>query len=377
MAGVAQHRFRLLTSDGQALRDIERIHLFEYVRVINDIGWFRLVLPPDYPQEFVDVDLLIEIWREPVGAIEQLMMVGFMRKWRYAKDNRGTELLTVSGPDQVDLLNRAIIGFFAGSSESEKTDLADDMIKEIVFENKGAGAGLTAEGRFRGYDPDHFTVAPDLGQAPSVDRAFAWRRVLPVIQEIADSSRRLGTPLYFDNVPLAEPSVFQFRTTINQLGIDRSSTGIAPLVFSEAAGNLARPSLEEDWTEEWNYVYGGGQGEEANRLIDTENDLSRILRSIWNRREEFQDAREQSTALGVASKAFQKMEQSRPRLNFTGDLLDTPAARYGAEWNFGDRVSARYRGQEFDGLVQRVSVRGDRDGQEILSARLEVDDVTG
>ena len=377
MAGVAKHRFRLLTADGQALRDIERIHTFEYVRVINEIGWFRLVLPPDYPRDLIDVDHLIEIWREPVGGIEQLMMVGFMRKWRWAKDLRGTELLTISGPDQMELLNRAIIGFFAGSSQSEKTDLADDMIKQIVFENKGAGAGLTVEGRFRGYPAAHFSVSPDLSQAPSVDRAFAWRRMLPILQEIADSSRRLGTPLYFDNVPGAKPAVFQFRTTINELGIDRSSTGIAPLVFSEAAGNLSRPSLEEDWTEEWNYVYGGGQGEQAARLIDTENDLPRIGRSIWNRREEFMDAREQSTGLGVASKAFQKMEQSRPRLNFTADLLDTPAARFGAEWNFGDRVSARYRGFEFDGLVQRISVRGDRQGQEILSARLEVDLVTG
>lgn len=378
MAGRAKHRLRLLTHDGETLRQIEGIHNLEYVRVLNSPGWFTLTLPINYPRDLIDVDRLVEIWRQPEGGDDVLMMVGFMRKWTYRKDARGTELLVVSGPDQIDLLSRAVIGFAAGEPESDKSDFADDMLKEIVFENKGAGAGLTPEGRFRGYPAANFSIAGDESAAPSIERAFAWRSMLPVLQEIADTSRNLGDPLWFDLVPGADPATFEFRTTIGVLGIDRSlSTGIAPIVFSEEAGNLAQPVLTEDWSEEWNYVWGGGQGEGTARLIDTENDLNRILRSIWNRREIFQDAREQATALGVASKAFQRMESSRPVLNFSADLLDTPKARFGAEWNFGDKVSARYKGFEFDGLIQRVTVRLNEDGEEKLDARMEVDLATG
>ncbi len=378
MAGRAKHRLRLLTSDGATLRQIEGIHRLEYVRVLNNTGWFILTLPPSYPKDLIDVDRLIEIWRQPEGGDDVLMMVGFMRKWTYRKAQNGTETLVVSGPDQMDLLNRGVIGFAATTSGADKTDFADDMMKEIVDENKGPGASTNPEGRFRGYPPANFSIAGDASAAPSIERAFAWRSMMPLLQEIADTSRNLGDPLWFDVVPGADPATFEFRTAIDVLGIDRSlSTGIAPLIFSEEAGNLAQPMLTEDWTEEWNYVWGGGQGEGLARLIDTENDLDRILRSIWNRREVFQDAREQDTALGVASKAFQRMESSRPMLNFTGDLLDTPRARFGAEWNFGDKVSARYQGREFDGLIQKVSVTLDEDGQEKLDARMEVDLATG
>lgn len=371
----AEHRLLLLQHDGEPIRVIEEFEDLEYVRVLNDIGWFTLTVPGDYQRDLLQPDMLLEIWRRPEGGTEQLQMVGFLRKWVYSQE-AGLDVIRLSGPDQIELLNRATIAYASGEPESDKTDFADDMIKEIVNENKGAGAGLTPEGRFRGFSAAQFTIAGDESAAPSITRRFAWRQMWPILKEIAESSSHLGTPLYFDIEPF-EKGQFEFRTYINQRGIDRTiATGIEPVVFSQEAGNLIEPSLEEDWTEEWNYVWGGGQGEGIARLIDTENDLSRILRSNWNRREVFQDAREEDEPLGVAQKAFQKMNESRPRLVFEGTLIDSPQARYGVEWGFGDRVTAKYQGLTLDGEITNVHIRYER-GAEELKADLFIDDVTG
>lgn len=372
----AEHRILLLTHDGEPLQVVEEFQNLEYTRTLNEIGWFKMIVPAEFPPAFVKPDMLFEIWRKPEGGIEQLMMVGFLRKWKYFETARGQERLRLAGPDQMDLLPRPIIGYAAGEPQSDKTDFADDMIKEIIFENKGAGAGLTAEGRFRGYDADFFEIAGDEGAAPSITRRFAWRDMWAVIQELMESSRHAGIPLYIDVVPTGHAK-FQVRTYINLRGVDRTvTTGLNPILFSKEAGNLQAPSLEEDWTDEWNYVFGGGQGEGTARLIDTENDLDRILQSQWNRREKFADAREEDTALGVAQKANQKMQDKRPILKFEGELVDAPQTIFGVHWNFGDKVSARYRGLTIDGVVNNYKISLDDDSED-LSAKLEVDFVSG
>lgn len=372
----AEHRLLLLTHDGEPLQVVEDFQDLEYTRTLNEIGWFKMTVPAEFPSDLLQPDMLFEIWRKPEGGIEKLMMVGFLRKWTYFESSRGLNRLRLAGPDQMDLLTRAIIGYAAGESESSKTDFVDDMIKEIIDENKGPNAGLSAEGRFRGYDADFFEIAGDEGAAPSITRRFAWRDMWPVIQELMESSRHAGTNLYVDLVPTGHAK-FQVRTYIDLRGIDRTVTaGLNPILFSKEAGNLQAPSLEEDWTDEWNYVFGGGQGEGTDRLIDTENDLDRILQSIWNRREKFADAREEDAALGVAQKANQKMEDKRPVLRFEGELVDAPQTLFGVDWDFGDKVSARYRGLTIDGVVTNYKIKLSDRGEDV-SAKLEVDLVSG
>lgn len=293
------------------------------------------------------------------------------------ENEAGNEVLHFGGVDQNDLLDRRIVAYAAGTTFADITDEANRMLATIVDRNMGPNAFVDEAGRPRAYDPDHFSVATAAsGIAPSVSRRFAWRDVFPILQEIADTSRDLGTPLYFDIVSTG-PARFEFRTYVNVRGVDRTiTTGLNPVVFSKELKNLDSPSMREDWSNEHNYVWGGGQGEEEDRVIDPEDDVFRMHRSIWNRREVFQDAREEDTILGVANKAFRRMQHDRPRLRFTGRLLDTPVSRYGIDWSFGDKVTARYHG-EYDGIVDAVRHMIDNEGVEDLTARLEVDLATG
>ena len=366
-----------MSSDGIQLAELTDLESVEYWRVLNDKGGFNIITRADFDESLLGVDHLIEFWRTPEGGDELLMMVGLLRWWEWLENDDGFEICQLGGPDQNDLLDRRIVAYYAAEDESDKTDFADDMLKAIVRENMGALAPLDQALRPRAYDADYFSVSPDFGHAPTVTRRFAWRKVFPTLKEICESSRNLGTPLYFDMVPGALPAHFDFRTYINLMGIDRTTTsGLSPIVFSKENGNLGTPKLREDWANEQNYVYGGGQGEEDSRTIDPEDDVWRMHRSIWNRRECFQDAREEDTTQGVANKAYQRMEQERPLLKFAGKLLDAPQSRFGIDWNYGDGVTVFYR-DEFDGVVDAYRISIDKDGNEDVTARVEVDLATG
>jgi len=365
------HRLVLRTHDGEELAILTGIVRWELVRVQNNIGWFTVTASDEFDERWPHTDRLIEFWRQPVGGENKLLAVGLTRYWQW-ENLDGRELLRFGGPDQVELLKRRIIAYFSGEAESDKTGPADDVIKAIVSENMGPLAPNDAHGRPRRYPAANFTVQPDFGDGHNITRQFSWRNVLPVIQELADESAERGTPLFFDNVPIG-PAQFDFQTWTGVRGMDRSIlSGIAPVVFSLEAGNLANPSLRFDYTEEINYVWGGGQGEGPGRDMDPENDQVREHLTIWNKREAFQDAREEATHAGVGHKAFLRMQAGLPKVIFSGELLDTPQSRFGVDWDYGDKVTVRYRGMEFSGRVNSFAISVDENGTETIGAKVEI-----
>jgi len=369
----ARHRLALFTDIGLQLDTLRQVESFSYWRVVNDVGGFKMVMKPDFDVTLIDVDHIVQFWRQARGGEEMLMVSGFCRKWGWYENRDGEDRFFVEGVDQNDLLDRRIIAYYAEEAESDKTDFADDMIKAILRENMGALAPNDEAGRPRAYDATYFTIMADTTEAPSVTRSFSWRYVLPVIQEIAQSSRDLGTPLFFDVVPTAVPAVFTVQTYINQLGVDRSMASAVPVIFSRDYQNLEKPKWEEDWLDERNYVYGGGQGEEDDRVIDPEDDVWRMHKSVFNRRECFQDAREESTQLGVANKAYERMQRERPVVRFEADLLDSPHTIFGKDWLYGDKITARYHDREFSGMVDGYRISVNDAGEEDFMARMEVE----
>jgi len=374
-----RHFLKVFNDEGDSIGEIAQFSRLGYYRAANDIGGFELVVPPDLSTEMIDVDHQIEIWRQPYGGRRKLQTVGFMRAWEWFETNDGEERLWIAGPDQNDLLDRRIVAYYAGDAEASKTDYADDMLKEIVDENMGPSAPLDEAGRPRACDPDYFTIQAQSSLAPEVTRSFPWRRVMPVLQEIANASADLGTPLYFDMTPGASPGRYEFRTFTEILGLDASVDGdmSQPAIFSKKLGNLLEPRLLVDWRDERNYVYGGGAGSGASRMIDPEDDVWRMRRSIWNRRECFEDAREEDTLLGVATKAYARMQAERPRIRMRGRLLDTPNARWGVDWDYGHKVTLNHKGQEFSGMISSYYMEIDENGFEDLKVRMEIEYATG
>lgn len=375
---MTNHRLVLRTHDGEQLAILQDLVKWELTRVENGKGWFTITASKNFDPRWLGVDRLIEFWRQPIGGEDGCLGVGFMRYWEwFEQEEDGREVVRFGGPDQVELVERHIVGYQANTANTSKTGAADDVSKAIIRENYVfATAGNDSYGRPRGYPAANFECDPDEGAGFVLTRAFAWRNTLPTIQELAESSRSHGVPLFFDVIPDG-PARFRFRTWVNVRGIDRTiSTGIAPILFSKAAGNLGNPMLRFDYRNELSYVFGGGQGEGPTRTMDHEASSIAVLRegeSIWNKREAFQDARECGVVLlCIGAKAYRRLQQHRAKVIFKGALLDMPQSKFGIDWNFGDKVSSRYRGFDFDGHVRSFTISVDENKVEKISARMDV-----
>jgi hypothetical protein len=367
------HEVWLCNPYGHRLTVIDNLIEFKIVRVVNSPSYCSVTIPSDFDDRFettIGVDYMVEFWRSPAEGGKQLETVFFVREIIYEEDVKGVDTITLTGPDGIDLLNRRIVAYDAGTSQTQKTDNADDMMKEIVRENLGSSA-TDSDRDLSGID---FTVAKDDTAGPSITKGFAWRNVLSVLQELSAISEEAGTNLYFDIVPIIiNMGVgFEFRTFIDQPGQDRTYDTNNAIIFSKEWGNLEEPVLTFDYDKEINYVYGGGQGEEADRYITEQSDATRIGNSIWNRREGFVDARNESTQTAVQNKTKGALREGQPQARFTANLLDTPQARYGVDWSFGDKVEISYAGLQFQGIVRALKIEMKRGGEEEIKVKVEV-----
>ena len=365
---MIRHEVWLTDERGNRLILLDNIEMFQWTRIVNGIGRCTIILKDDLPEHMIDIDRRIEIRRAPEDKEFNLENYYFIRRPERDTDQNNINRLTVYSLDPNELLKRRIVAYAAGSAQANKTDFIDDMMKEIVYENLGAGAIAARDMTGSG-----FTIAPDAGLGPSITKSFARRNVLTILQDLSDIARNEGTEVYFAVVPNGLD--FRFETYIGQPGLDRTYDTADPIIFSLEFGNLLMPTLEEDFEDEVNYVYGGGQGEGVGRTIVEVNDAVRINRSIWNRREAFRDARHEATAAGVEDEAQARLAEGRPKRRFAGILISTPTTRYGTDWNLGDRCGISYAGQQFDGLIRAISGSVNREGFERVEARVEVEDV--
>jgi len=365
---------RLADNDGRSL--LATALWFRFSRIANGIGWFDMGLPKSFNTNFIVPDRMVQIWRAPKGGTLSLWRVYFLRKWRFETvTNR--EILTISGPDVNDLLRRRIIAAYAGSSFAQKSDFADDMMKEVVTESISDAADPTPTAGTRVWND--LSIAVDTSSGPAISLAFAFDKLLTpsgggVLPAIARAAKEASTEVFFDTVHnnVSASSIdFEFRTNIGQLGQDLTGLGV---LFDQERGNMKNPFLEYDYTNEVNYVYAGGQGQGQARWIEQWYDPARYSVSQWARCEAFTDARNQSNDNAVIAKARKKTEEGRPRRRFGAWPQDTQFARFGIDWNFGDKVRTRYRSIEFDAVIRSVLISVDRFGQEILQARLAYED---
>ncbi len=326
-----------------------KLHL---VLVVNSVGAFTL--ESNIPVEYLAPESRLVFYRS-----RQLAGVGLLRRCELSRTNT-----RLSGASLNTLLARRIVAYRAGTAQSAKGGAADDMAKAVVRENLGSLCTNAA----RDLSGKGLSVHPDLAKAPSIDKAFAYRNVATVLSEIAASSAALGTDLFYGIVPTGE-TTFEFRTWVGQPGRDLTED----LIFSDEFGNLNDPVLDLDYSRESTVVISGGQGEGSARLVAEAEDTSRTGAGPLGRIEKFADANQSETIAQVEDAACADLLNSRPRARFTGKIIDSDAARYGRDWNLGDRVRAIVAGQSFDCLIRTVEIDVNDKGDESISARLECD----
>lgn len=367
---AASYEVWLCSDVGERLVLLDAWERLEYVKALGKVGAFNLTLGHELPADLLQVDRQIQVWRRPVGGVLSLDFLGFLRYWKHELKG-GSYTLTLAGPDHQDILARRIVAYPAGHAFATiNGGAADNGLKDVFDENFLA----TATDAARELQAYGLSVAPDLGEAAGVTMGYAWRDVPRVLSDISKVAQTAGGEVFYGLEIIGVDAVtglvsMEFRTAVGQWGEDRTWDTATPVVFGPEYGNVESAWLEVDHREEVTYVYAGGQGEGAERIIKEAGDAIRVAASVWNRRERFRDARNESDPDAVQAAADEALAAGRPIERFGVVVLDTEQARYGRDWALGDLVTAQAFDRQFDALVRSVQVRVDR-AQETITARL-------
>jgi hypothetical protein len=138
-------------------------------------------------------------------------------------------------------------------------------------------------------------------------------------------------------------------------------------------GTISHGQYEEDYRDEVNYVYAAGEGEGITREVEEASDDARIGLSPLNRREALYDGRQGASAVRLQEEAETAVLEGRPKRIFTGRIAQTPQAKYGLHWNWGDRVTVQFEGQTFNCEISSVGVHI-YEGEETITANLTAEE---
>lgn len=319
-------------------------------RRLNQIGILHeLLLPLDSaPAVLLQRDARLDVWRNDAPLMETAW---YVRRFGFA-ERGGQRYVSLGGYDALYHLAARIVVGAASSARAVKEGPADDLIKAYARENLGSLADA-AERDLSAY----LTVADDESAGPVVARSVARQNLWRVMQGICFESAQRGTRLYVDLVPLPDGRL-ELRTFVDVRGVDHRRAGLGPVALSVDVGTLAESERSRDYTDEHSYVYVGGRGIDAERLVVEVGDDARAASSPWGRREIWVDGRYLSTSDSLTALGNESLWQGLPVEQIQG----IAGEGFGERWGFGDLVEAAIGEEVADCRVDlaRVIVGEDR-----------------
>ena len=324
------YQLRIHDQQGKFIALIDQFEQIDLVRRLNSVGvlevsWPSVVAPS------IGVDYIIIVEFSNNGG--QLGIFGetcyFVQRIEYT----GTSV-KITAYDALSLLQRRIVAHPSQTPYTEKSNKADDLIKEIVRENTTGERSLAK-----------FTIENDHGLAPIVSSEIAWMPLLDALIDIAESSKNKGSNLYFDVLTDYQLNL-TFRTYTGQRGNDRRS-----LILN--GNHLNDLSLDIDWSNQTNAVYVGGSGSGEDRNIKTVIDQS-IGQSLYGRKETFQAERNTSDDDVLIDDGLAAIKSEKIR--FSGDYVNQHGVVFGTHFHFGDLVTCEAYGYSFVCLVDEVDL---------------------
>ncbi|HUW08539.1 MAG TPA: hypothetical protein VM537_02375 [Anaerolineae bacterium] len=356
-----------------------RLSSFTATRVTHGIGTFTGNVPASFDPGLLRRDLVIQVMRTPDGGENGLFRSYFLRRWEYSVQG-GADTLELHGVCPNDLLRRRVVAAPPGVPESLISRVAGntigDAMKNIV------SAATSAPILPVWYPVDYgsrtfsqFSVEGSTGDGPlpvkNEDIDVSYEKLFTpdgggALGQLAAAAASLGTDIYYDVVPLVmtgSEMTYVFRTRLDQPGIDRTGRGV---LFSQERGNLLNPTLTYDYSEEENYVYGVIEKGPYDTKIYQRYTKEALDASSWNRCEGVTDQK------GISAGPY--LRSKRPRVSFTGTITDSSGVQLGVDWDWGDRIVARYLKLQFNAIVKAVTITVAEDGSETIGSRLEYEE---
>lgn len=354
---------------GTHLREIKDFYLLEWSWNANAVGALSLDLPIKYASYLRMPDAVIEINRHISGVVDEAPRAFFVRK--YAKSQKGKRrALNLRGHDANGLLDRRITDYNAGTSYTNKTDYATDLIRSFVIENMGSSA--TDANRI--LNSAIFSVQSALGLGYSFNKQATRRNLLTTLQEVARTSYENGTAVYFDLVTVSvNPLVLQLRLFSPIRRVNRTSTGAQPLTLSIEDGQLTEIEVEYDWEDEINAVRAAGAGTGTARLTSLRTS-TRQTASPWARSEALFSNPQLTMAGQLEAAGDAYLAQHRPRKRMTATLQQGASVVIGRDFYLGDKLSVVAPGlgefERFDAYINSALFTVKRDRGEEAHVRL-------
>lgn len=325
-----------------------------FERRVNAPGGFVLRLSgEDGRTDYLEENCQVEVWRRyPELGLDWYVEAEYLLEDIEDSVPERTRVIVASGRGYLSLCDRRIVAAAAGSSQANKSGPAETVIKEIVTEQLGSGA--SGERQITG-----LTVQADPGGGNTVSKAFAYRNVLAVLQDLAEPGG-----LDFDIVGTG-PAQYEFRTYIPHRGTDRRGN----VTFALNYDNMGKPVWTVRRSAVRNAVLVGGQGEGAGRetVWCTESGIT-----AWTRREVFVDARHLETTEALENRGDAELAENRKHQSLSFEVLQTWSLAYGRDYSLGDLVRAVYAGQVVDKKIVAVQIEVTRDGEKITPELADV-----
>jgi ReqiPepy6 Gp37-like protein len=391
--GASETLYYLIVNDanGNRLAVIQDYSSIECAKAVNGVGALTFVVSStNYPLDTFKVDGLVELWRASKGGSARLefqqvwfirerykVIAGNVRQWKIVAYDLNFLLSNPNGDKGRIVAYPVDFSPSAASLTDAYTDkmgAADDMLKQIARENIGSSVVDTN----RNLTSYYFGVQANTTLGATIHSQMARRNLLKLFQEICQASTTVGTYLAWDILCTVPPNsggaiAFELRTYTAQRGIDHRVSSDQPVLIGPDFGNLDNIELGFINTDEANYIYAGGKGEEAVRLTTTASDTNRINISPYNRREMWLDASQTDGPVALQDAADAALRTGRPVIYLTGQLIDTDQARYGIHWNWGDYVTAQVDGYSFDCRLDLINLSYMPGSSEAIDVRIQSD----
>lgn len=359
------------TSTGvRLLSPVDWIDL-DYVRVENDVGTLVLHLPAqNYARSMFYKDGIIEVWRQPESAAPYLDTNTIWLIRDVQLNANPPAVWEIVAYDLNHLLTRRIVDYNPGNTFTEKLAAADDMGKQIISENFGAGASDTTRSI-----ATYLSIQSNTTAAPVIRKSISRQEVLKVLQDIAASSYQSGTYLVFDvvltNLPTGLGNLqFQFQSFIKQRGADRTAAGGNPLFLGPDFGNMTDVVVNEDASAEITRAIVTGQGVDVIQAVARSTDALRVAESPFGLIEGVSSASGALVAADLTSQANTALRQGVPKWAVTGKIASAAGAQYGVSWNWGDLLAVQVAGITTTCHASVVHVHWDREKGEVVEPTL-------